>query len=196
MISTSNDVEAPVTVAPRLIQTQTTLEALAPHSAEPPPTPDVISPSTRTSMTRVDHDEDSGPRQSISHEPATIPTTPSTPAQQTAVNNNNISSSSLPFSSVVQEQPPHFFAAAPLSMSTSPLAEISTSEQDHVGAAAESVPQTPQTYVTFLQISGRRRTMAFDPETTIRRLKELVWNSWPGGTVSLFLEGVHLGRAD
>jgi hypothetical protein len=183
VISASNDVGAPVTVvAPRLIQTQTTLEAPAPHSAEPPPTPDVISPSTRTSMTRVDHDEDSGPRQSISHEPATIPTAPSTPAQQAAVNNNNISSSSLPFSSVVQNQPP-------LSMSTSPLAEISTSEQHHVGAATVSVPKTPQTYVTFLHISGRRRTMAFDPETTIGRLKELVWNSWPAGTVVLFFWG-------
>jgi hypothetical protein len=187
-ISASNVVGAPV-APPQLIQTQTTLEAPAPHSAKPPPIPDVISPSTRTSMTRVDHDEDSGPRQSISHEPATIPTAP-TPAQQAAV--NNISNSSLPFTSVVQEQPPHFFAA-PLSMSTSPLAEISTAEQGHVGAAG-SVPQTPQTYVTFLHISGRRRTMAFDPETTIGRLKELVWNSWPGGTVAFF--GDSSGQAD
>ena len=182
-ISAGNDVGAPV---PQLIQTQTTLEAPAPHSVEPHPIPDVISPSTRTSMTRVDHDEDSGPRQSLSHEPATIPTAP-TPAQQAAV---NISSPSLPSTSVVQEQPPHLFSAQ-LSMSNSPLAEISTSEQD-VGAV-ESVPQTPQTYVTFLHISGRRRTMAFDPETTIGRLKELVWNSWPGGTVAFFLGFIWAG---
>ncbi|KAF9487881.1 hypothetical protein BDN71DRAFT_1342741, partial [Pleurotus eryngii] len=40
-------------------------------------------------------------------------------------------------------------------------------------------PQTPQTYLTFLLVSGRRRTMSFDPETTIGRVKELVWNAWP-----------------
>ncbi|TFK33983.1 ubiquitin-related domain-containing protein [Crucibulum laeve] len=41
------------------------------------------------------------------------------------------------------------------------------------------VPQTPQTYLTFLLISGKRRTMSFEPETTIGRVKELVWNGWP-----------------
>ncbi|PFH47967.1 hypothetical protein AMATHDRAFT_66410 [Amanita thiersii Skay4041] len=42
-----------------------------------------------------------------------------------------------------------------------------------------TVPQTPQTFITFLLITGRRRTMSFDPETTIGRVKELVWNTWP-----------------
>ncbi|KAJ7283207.1 ubiquitin-related domain-containing protein [Mycena rebaudengoi] len=44
------------------------------------------------------------------------------------------------------------------------------------------VPQTPQTTLTFLLVSGRRRTMAFEPETTIGRVKELVWNAWPSDT--------------
>lgn len=43
------------------------------------------------------------------------------------------------------------------------------------------VPQTPQVYLTFLVISGKRRTMSFEPETTLGRVKELVWNSWPTG---------------
>jgi len=43
----------------------------------------------------------------------------------------------------------------------------------------EEVPQIPQVVLTFLLVSGRRRTMAFDPETTIGRAKELVWNAWP-----------------
>ncbi|KAJ6595719.1 ubiquitin-related domain-containing protein [Mycena vulgaris] len=43
----------------------------------------------------------------------------------------------------------------------------------------EPVPQTPQTALTFLLISGRRRTMAFDPATTVARVKELVWSAWP-----------------
>ncbi|KAF8500201.1 ubiquitin-related domain-containing protein [Russula emetica] len=41
------------------------------------------------------------------------------------------------------------------------------------------VPQVPQTLVQFLLVSGRRRSMAFDPETTVGRVKELVWNTWP-----------------
>jgi hypothetical protein len=45
----------------------------------------------------------------------------------------------------------------------------------------EPVPQTPQTAVTFLLVSGRRRTMSFDPDTTVGRVKELVWSAWPSG---------------
>ncbi|EPS93205.1 hypothetical protein FOMPIDRAFT_1026609 [Fomitopsis schrenkii] len=41
------------------------------------------------------------------------------------------------------------------------------------------VPQMPQVALTFLTISGKRRMMSFDPETTIGRVKELVWNAWP-----------------
>jgi len=48
--------------------------------------------------------------------------------------------------------------------------------------AAIVVPQVPQTLVQFLLVSGRRRSMAFVPETTVGRVKELVWNSWPNGT--------------
>ncbi|KAA1473122.1 hypothetical protein DENSPDRAFT_223368 [Dentipellis sp. KUC8613] len=43
----------------------------------------------------------------------------------------------------------------------------------------EPVPQTPQTAVTFLLVSGRRRAMTFEPATTVGRVKELVWNTWP-----------------
>ncbi|KAF8908600.1 ubiquitin-related domain-containing protein [Gymnopilus junonius] len=46
-------------------------------------------------------------------------------------------------------------------------------------AVDEVVPQMPQTYLTFLLISGKRRTMSFEPETAIGRVKELVWNAWP-----------------
>jgi len=41
------------------------------------------------------------------------------------------------------------------------------------------VSQVPQTLVQFLLVSGRRRSMAFDPETTVGRVKELVWNTCP-----------------
>jgi hypothetical protein len=35
--------------------------------------------------------------------------------------------------------------------------------------------------LTFLLGSGRRRTMTFEGEATIARVKELVWNAWPTG---------------
>ncbi|KAF8067986.1 ubiquitin-related domain-containing protein [Lyophyllum atratum] len=46
-------------------------------------------------------------------------------------------------------------------------------------SAQAPVPQSPQVFITFLVISGRRRTMSFEPETTLGRVKELVWNAWP-----------------
>jgi hypothetical protein len=60
-------------------------------------------------------------------------------------------------------------------------------EPEEVVSAVEAqatvvVPQVPQTLVQFLLVSGRRRSMVFVPETTVGRVKELVWNSWPNGT--------------
>ncbi|KAF8651620.1 hypothetical protein AX16_004661 [Volvariella volvacea WC 439] len=46
---------------------------------------------------------------------------------------------------------------------------------------AADIPQTPQVALTFLLVSGKRRTMVFEPDTTIGRVKELAWNSWPTG---------------
>jgi hypothetical protein len=54
-------------------------------------------------------------------------------------------------------------------------------------APATVVPQVPQTLVQFLLVSGRRRSMAFDPETTVGRVKELAWNTWPTGTYHTLL---------
>ncbi|OCH88548.1 hypothetical protein OBBRIDRAFT_703369, partial [Obba rivulosa] len=45
-------------------------------------------------------------------------------------------------------------------------------------------PELPQVALTFLLVSGRRRTMSFEPETTVGRVKELVWNAWPNGELS------------
>ncbi|KAI0746595.1 ubiquitin-related domain-containing protein [Daedaleopsis nitida] len=52
-------------------------------------------------------------------------------------------------------------------------------EETQQAPAEELIPQTPQVSLTFLLVSGRRRTMSFEPETTIGRVKELVWNAWP-----------------
>ena len=59
------------------------------------------------------------------------------------------------------------------------------SEPKHDDPAPQPVPPpAPQVHLTFLLISGRRRTMSFEPETTVGRVKELVWNAWPTGTTS------------
>lgn len=53
-----------------------------------------------------------------------------------------------------------------------------------LGSSPTAVPTVPQIGLTFLLISGRRRSMTFDPDATIGRVKELVWNAWPSGSIS------------
>ena len=60
--------------------------------------------------------------------------------------------------------------------------EVEQSAQEERGDQTPPVPQTPQVTLTFLLVSGKRRTMSFDPEMTVGRAKELVWNAWPNGT--------------
>ncbi|KDQ60392.1 hypothetical protein JAAARDRAFT_605042 [Jaapia argillacea MUCL 33604] len=52
-------------------------------------------------------------------------------------------------------------------------------EPEPAPATEPEVPQTPRTSVTFLLVTGRRRTMSFEPDTTVGRVKELIWNTWP-----------------
>ena len=61
---------------------------------------------------------------------------------------------------------------------------------------SQTVPQMPQTYLTFLLISGRRRTMCFEPESPIGRVKELAWNSWPTGPCAPLRLSIHLAIFD
>lgn len=62
-----------------------------------------------------------------------------------------------------------------------PAEPIASQTSEKPTVDSQEVPQTPQTHLTFLVISGRRRTMAFEPDTTVGRVKELVWNAWPAG---------------
>lgn len=66
------------------------------------------------------------------------------------------------------------------SLSSGPVVP-DTTVNDQTETDAVQVPQTPQVFLTFLLVSGRRRTMSFDPAITIGRVKELVWNAWPAG---------------
>ena len=59
---------------------------------------------------------------------------------------------------------------------------MDAADGDEVELEAEpEVPQLPQVALTFLLVSGKRRSMTFEPETTVGRTKELVWNAWPKG---------------
>jgi len=57
---------------------------------------------------------------------------------------------------------------------------VEQAAEEHVPLEPE-VPQTPQVSLTFLLVSGKRRMMSFDPDITVGRAKELVWNAWPHG---------------
>lgn len=75
-------------------------------------------------------------------------------------------------------------------VSSIPVTE-STALPDSALAASQPeppapTPQTAQVLLCFLLVSGRRRNMTFDPETTVGRVKELVWNAWPAGKSSRF----------
>jgi len=58
-----------------------------------------------------------------------------------------------------------------------PMEGSTNGAQPHSGE--EMIPQTPQVSLTFLLVSGQRKTQTFEPETTVGRVKELVWNAWP-----------------
>lgn len=59
--------------------------------------------------------------------------------------------------------------------------QVEQQAEDECAEQVPEVPQTPQVSLTFLLVSGRRRTMSFEPETTVGRAKELIWNAWPNG---------------
>lgn len=70
-----------------------------------------------------------------------------------------------------------------------PMAEMAREREDDVEAGGddgamcvrEATPPEPQMSLTFLLVTGSRKTMSFNPETTVGRVKELVWNAWPSG---------------
>lgn len=125
------------------------------------PTPsNVARPSTgRTSVTQVDHgDDEQQPVLLLAQVPTSL----------------DIASST---SNDIHHQAPELISTLSQDQQQSVEQPPVPSVQPQV--VLESVPQTPQTYLTFLLISGRRRTMSFEPESPISRVKELAWNSWP-----------------
>jgi len=74
------------------------------------------------------------------------------------------------------------------------------SESQPQSEPQQAPPEMPQTQLTFLLVSGRRKTMSFEPEITIGRVKELVWNAWPSDwkgeqpPAPAYLRILHLGK--
>lgn len=46
--------------------------------------------------------------------------------------------------------------------------------------------RTEQVHVKALIISGQSHVFSFGPETTVGRVKELIWSSWPKGAFACF----------
>ncbi|KAF9525237.1 ubiquitin-related domain-containing protein [Crepidotus variabilis] len=163
---------------------------------------DALPSSARTSFTHVNHDEDEHrPRQSLAQEPSLAAVSAMAHSAQNATNGSSELQSSTS-GAVGLEGVPLDPQSKILETSMSPQLTSTSPTQPHEKATAEeeAVPQMPQTYVTFLLISGRRRTMSFEPETTIGRVKELVWNSWPSDwqderpPAPSYLRVLYLGR--
>ncbi|KAH7882497.1 hypothetical protein F5I97DRAFT_1910854 [Phlebopus sp. FC_14] len=85
----------------------------------------------------------------------------------------------------VDSAPPTVYPVLPLPSIPTGSAELNTNGMvDHVNAvphesAEPPIPQISQVSLTFLLVSGQRKSQSFDPETTVGRVKELVWNAWP-----------------
>lgn len=78
----------------------------------------------------------------------------------------------------------------------SPPSESKVGSEEEETSPDTMLLQTPQAYITFLVISGRRRTMSFEPETTLGRVKELVWNAWPTGNILRVISETNSLQAD
>lgn len=128
------------------------------------PTPSHLRPSTgRTSITQVEYGDDD--EQYLAPEP-----TSQDVGASSSTSNDTPQASELITNLSQDEQQPQQSVQQPSTTSTTQPQTVS-----------QTVPQMPLVYLTFLLISGRRRTMSFEPESAIGRVKELAWNSWPAG---------------
>jgi hypothetical protein len=155
-------------------------------------TQEEVNQSSRSSFTRIDHSDGQPVQTTSTTAPSHDPITPVDTSLPTLQNIDNTLTGDQ-FVSLTTE-----LASEDLKVET----ETPESEPKPKPKLAmeEPVPQTPQTYLTFLLISGKRRTMSFEPSTTVCRVKELVWNSWPADwqderpPAPSYLRVLYLGR--
>ncbi|KAF8954899.1 ubiquitin-related domain-containing protein [Flammula alnicola] len=158
------------------------MQLLAAPFAVTPGQQDIVPPSSRSSFTRVDLDDEQRLHRSASHDPIT----PSMTLPTLLHTANIVAVDQTLISTLSQEQQ---------------QLKIQTETPTPAEPAMEgTVPQMPQIYLNFLLISGKRRTMSFEPDTTVGRVKELVWNSWPADwqddrpPAPSYLRVLYLGR--
>jgi len=84
-----------------------------------------------------------------------------------------------------------------------PSIEQQEADTTFVGSGSDPKPSAsaaPKVCINLLLVSGRRRTLDFDPKTTVGQLKEVVWSTWPSEwsdelpPSAAFLRILHLGR--
>lgn len=80
-------------------------------------------------------------------------------------------------------QPGSRLAAEP----TSPNRPSQDGASSQNSSQSGSSPELPsQISLTILLVNGKRKVMIFDSRTTVGRVKELVWNTWPNGKFYVF----------
>ena len=162
---TSDDQPSQVTAPLDPPTTTTTLSFI------PTPSNNLLRPSTgRTSITQVELDDDD--EQLLAPEPTTTSDVAAeSSSTSNAANTNTLNQTSAELISKDSQDQPQSVQQP----------STSSTQQPQTTASPQTVPQMPLIYLTFLLISGRRRTMSFEPESPIGRVKELAWNSWPTG---------------
>lgn len=155
------------------------------------------SPSARTSFTRVDV---LGEEEAEAAPPVMSQDHPNPPSASPPVGSSGQSAESQgppPPPPEVQQDPiiTETESVVPMASTSVPTGVDGPSSSSSSQKLSEQpqVPQTPQAFLTFLLVSGKRRTMSFEPETTIGRVKELIWNAWPSGPslpIFLYRQGV------
>ena len=193
MASTDVSVE-PDVYRPRTLSASPSVVSIAPGTIRPSmsqrnPGPSI---SARTSFTRVGPDDEEGPL--FPARPATASAAMAAPQLQHLrprlfdLHSAGSVSSFRSDADGGESQPgPDSDPPPPQETTVEQVASpsgISPSSLPHQSQPS-AVPQTPQTFITFLLVTGRRRTMSFEPENTIGRVKELVWNTWPEGACAL-----------
>jgi hypothetical protein len=161
--------------------------------------PHPSSPSARTSYTHIDSkpEDEQQPHTSVAPQDLRTPPGPTPPLlppqEQLTVSQDPLEARELTATSVSPSMttstepgivPPlastnttHASAGGTEESASSQKASVQTNQPQPL----EPVPRTPQTFLTLLLVSGTRKTMSFEPETAIGRVKELIWNAWPTG---------------
>jgi len=110
--------------------------------------------------------------------------------------------------------PPTSTSAPPKAETSSPTSDpLAVTTEEGQGSVTPSVPLVRrsflipfahiiqadmgmQVHLRVLVISGESHVFTFEPETTVGRMKELIWSMWPSGPFSTFPISNNPSRCD